>query len=151
MINYIRHDEQFFGTIKLITGEEVLGEILVSEDPDTKQDLIFIQNPAKTKIVELDAEDEQQRVAMGFIRWMNFSDEDFYIVAEDKILTVAPLSTEAPIMYQFFVKQELGPAKKKANPMAPDVVSEPSELNYKQGYIGTVEEARKKLEDLFKS
>ena len=35
--------------------------------------------------------------------------------------------------------------------MAPDVISEPSELNYKQGYIGTVEEARKKLEDLFKS
>ena len=74
-----------------------------------------------------------------------------FIVAEDKILTVAPLSTEATIMYQFFVKQELGPAKKKVNPMTPDVVSEPSELNYKQGYIGTVEEARKKLEDLFKS
>ena len=73
------------------------------------------------------------------------------LVAEDKILTVAPLSTEATIMYQFFVKQELGPAKKKVNPMTPDVVSEPSELNYKQGYIGTVEEARKKLEDLFKS
>jgi hypothetical protein len=51
MINYIRHDEQFFGAVKLTSGEEVLGEILVSQDPDTERDMIFIQNPAKTKVI----------------------------------------------------------------------------------------------------
>ena len=31
MINYIRHDEQFHGTVKLITGEEILGEVLLTK------------------------------------------------------------------------------------------------------------------------
>ena len=52
MINYIRHDEQFYGVCKLSIGDEVLGEIIVTEDPETKQDLIFIQNPAKTKVID---------------------------------------------------------------------------------------------------
>ena len=51
MINYIRHDEQFFAALKLNTGEEVLGEVLIGEDPDTKKDMIFIQNPAKTRLL----------------------------------------------------------------------------------------------------
>ena len=33
MINYIRHDEQFYGVCKLSHGDEVLGEIIVTEDP----------------------------------------------------------------------------------------------------------------------
>ena len=53
MINYIRHDEQFFGTLKLSTGEEVLGELLVSQCPETQDDMIFIQHPAKTKVIEI--------------------------------------------------------------------------------------------------
>ena len=36
MINYIRHDEQFYGVCKLSHGDEVLGEIIVTEDPETK-------------------------------------------------------------------------------------------------------------------
>ena len=54
MINYIRHDEQFYGVCKLSVGDEVLGEIIVTEDPETKTDLIFIQHPAKTKVIDLD-------------------------------------------------------------------------------------------------
>ena len=147
-LNYIKTDEEFFGILKLVSGEEIIGRIIVTDENGTT--LAFIQDPALVHSYDTAAQG-QPAVAVGLKRWMVFSDEDFYIVAEDKILTVAPLSTEATIMYQFFVKQELGPAKKKVNPMTPDVVSEPSELNYKQGYIGTVEEARKKLEDLFKS
>ena len=140
-LNYIKTDEEFFGILKLVSGEEIIGRIIVTDENGTT--LAFIQDPALVHSYDTAAQGKPA-VAVGLKRWMVFSDED-------KILTVAPLSTEATIMYQFFVKQELGPAKKKANPMAPDVVSEPSELNYKQGYIGTVEEARKKLEDLFKS
>ena len=147
-LNYIKTDEEFFGILKLVSGEEIIGRIIVTDENGTT--LAFIQDPALVHSYDTAAQ-AKPAVAVRLKRWMVFSDEDFYIVAEDKILTVAPLSTEATIMYQFFVKQELGPAKKKVNPMTPDVVSEPSELNYKQGYIGTVEEARKKLEDLFKS
>lgn len=28
MINYIRHDNEFFGVVKLVTGEEVIGTMI---------------------------------------------------------------------------------------------------------------------------
>ena len=64
MINYIRHDEQFHGTVKLITGEEILGEVLLTKDPESKEDLLFIQHPAKTKIVEMEGnQPSDQKIA----------------------------------------------------------------------------------------
>lgn len=142
MINYIRHDEQFYGTVKLITGEEVLGEVLVSEDPETNQDLIFIQNPAKTKIVELDEDETGQRVGMGFMRWMNFSEEDFYVIDEKSIMTIAPMSKEAVMMYKRWVRKEI------LNETDSDKGHIP--MNKNMGLIGTVDQARELLEKLYK-
>lgn len=143
MISYIRHDEQFYGTMKLTTGDEILGEILVTEDPETKTDLIFVQNPAKTKVVEMDTDDERksQRVAMGFIRWMNFSEEDFYVVSESHVLTIAPMSSEAKMMYKRWVKKEIHQEE--------DSTAEVP-MNESMGLISTVDEARKMLENLYK-
>ncbi|AOV61599.1 methylamine utilization [Synechococcus phage S-WAM1] len=126
----------------MITGEEILGEVLVSEDPDTKQDLIFIQNPAKTKIVELDAEEEQQRVAMGFIRWMNFSEEDFYVVDEKSVISIAPMSKEAVLMYKRWVRKEI----KEEDESETEIP-----MNKSMGLVHTVDEARSFLEKIFNS
>ena len=103
MINYIRHDEQFYGTVKLITGEEILGEVLLSIDPESKEDLLFIQHPAKTKVIELDpnqSNDGEQKVAVGFIKWMSFSEEEFYVLEEKSVISIAPMSKDAIRMYK---------------------------------------------------
>ena len=47
MINYIKHEEQFYGTVKLSNGEEIIGEIIATKDVDApEQTIIFISNPA---------------------------------------------------------------------------------------------------------
>lgn len=145
MINYIRHDEQFFGVIKLTTGEEILGEILVSQDPDTQKDMIFIQNPAKTKIIELenDSEESNHRVAMGMIRWMNFSDEDFYVLEETAVISIAPMSKESVLMYKRWVKKEIN------NEEDADEIEIP--MNKNMGLLAKVDEARKLLEKIYNS
>ena len=144
MISYIRHDDQFYGTMKLTTGEEILGEILVTEDPETKTDLIFIQNPAKTKVIELDPDKDtkSQKVAMGFIRWMNFSEEDFYVVPEHQVLTIAPMSPEAVMMYKRWVRKEIHKEPER-NPEVP--------MNESMGLIGSVSDARKLLKKIYDS
>ena len=144
MINYIRHDEQFFAALKLNTGEEVLGEVLISEDPDTKKDMIFIQNPAKTKVIELpDSDDESVRnhkVAMGLIRWMNFSDEDFYVLDESAIISIAPMSKEAVMMYKRWIRKEIKQEETEESEVP---------MNENMGLVAKVEDARKLLEKLF--
>ena len=144
MINYIRHDEQFFAALKLNTGEEVLGEVLISEDPDTKKDMIFIQNPAKTKVIELpDSDDESARnhkVAMGLIRWMNFSDEDFYVLDESAIISIAPMSKEAVMMYKRWVRKEILNEEDNETEVP---------MNKSMGLVSKVDEARSFLEKIF--
>jgi hypothetical protein len=144
MISYIRHDEQFYGAMKLTTGDEILGEILVTEDPETKTDLIFVQNPAKTKVIELDADQEKksQKVAMGFIRWMNFAEEDFYVVSESHVMTIAPMSDEAKMMYKRWVKKEIHKEEDSTTEVP---------MNESMGLISTVDKARQMLENLYKS
>ena len=140
MINYIRHDEQFFGTLKLSTGEEVLGELLVSQCPETQDDMIFIQHPAKTKVIEMD-EAGEHKVAVGFMKWMNFSDEEFYVIDEDAVVSIAPMSKEAIRMYSRWVKKEIL--------HEPEVERGQVPVTPSMGLIAKVEDARKHLEKLY--
>lgn len=141
MINYIRHDEQFFGTLKLSTGEEVLGELLVSQCPETQDDMIFIQHPAKTKVIEMD-EAGEHKVAVGFMKWMNFSDEEFYVIDEDAVVSIAPMSKEAIRMYSRWVKKEIL--------HEPEVERGQVPVTPSMGLIAKVEDARKHLEKMYK-
>ena len=141
-LSYIRPDEEFFGAIKLINGEEIIGRVIVVEENGAH--LAFIQDPAKVHANET-VSDGRRAVAVGLKKWMVFSQEDFYIIPEDRILTIAPLSNEAILMYKYFVRSELnqkGPHQEPAQHV---------EMNEQMGLIGKIEEHRKKLEDLFTS
>tara|TARA_B100001250_G_scaffold334599_1_gene300568 strand:+ start:201 stop:644 length:444 start_codon:yes stop_codon:yes gene_type:complete len=140
-LSYIRPDEEFFGVIKLLNGEEIIGRIVVTEEDGGH--LAFIQDPAKVHANETVSEG-RRAVAVGLKKWMVFSAEDFYIIPEDRILTIAPLSTEAILMYKYFVKSEMG----ARHPGKPAEEIEPDDT---MGLIGKVDDHRQKLEDLFNS
>ena len=84
----------------------------------------------------------KRALAVGLKRWMVFSQEDFYIIPEDKILTIAPLSSEAIIMYKYFVRSEIKNDIKSAQAKA-------VKMNQEMGFIGNIDAARQKLEELF--
>ncbi|BCU94821.1 MAG: hypothetical protein CM15mV6_1930 [uncultured marine virus] len=39
MINYIQHEKEFYGVVKLVSGDEVLGPMIATED---KEILLFL-------------------------------------------------------------------------------------------------------------
>ena len=43
MINYAKHDEEFHGIFKLVSGEEILAKAVLTEDKG--ESLIFISDP----------------------------------------------------------------------------------------------------------
>ena len=49
MINYARHDEEFYGIFKLVNGEEVLGKAVATED--NGETLVFLQDPVSVHAV----------------------------------------------------------------------------------------------------
>ena len=139
MINYARHDEEFYGIFKLVNGDEVLGKAVLTED--NGQTLVFIQDPVCTQIITKETEDGRTVRGIGFAKWMQFSDEDFYILTEKDIITVTSMSKEVSFMYEAFI---IGEDDEKKNKTKLDLEPE-------MGYLGKIDEARKLFEKIYKS
>ena len=87
MISYAKHEEEFHGVIKLVSGEEILGKAVLTDDHG--ESLCFIQNPVAVQMIERDLEGNRLGRGIGFSRWMQLSDEDFYVIREKDILTIS--------------------------------------------------------------
>ena len=138
MINYARHDEEFYGIFKLSNGEEILGKAVLTED--NGETLAFIQNPVSTQTIIEETEDGKTVKGLGFPKWMQLSDEDFFIVRERDILTVTSMSKEVTFMYEAFIVDD-DPKKNSAQ----------LDLEREMGYLGKTDEARKLFEKIYKS
>ena len=86
-INYAKHEEEFYGVFKLVSGEEVLGKAVLTEDQG--ESLVFIQEPVCIQFIDKEINEKKLARAIGFSKWQQLSDEDFYIIREKDIITVS--------------------------------------------------------------
>tara|TARA_B100000902_G_C27041655_1_gene779624 strand:- start:313 stop:750 length:438 start_codon:yes stop_codon:yes gene_type:complete len=143
-INYARHEEEFHGVFKLVSGEEVLAKaVLTNENEET---LCFLQDPVCIQVVNQDMGKGKMMRGMGFHKWMQLSDEDFFIVREKDVLSVASMSKEVMFMYEGFLANEEAPHK-----TAERTARRETELKKTQGYIGSIKQARQIFEKLYYS
>ena len=139
MINYIRHDHEFYGVAKLSSGDEVMGVMIA-----TKQDgqtLIFVEEPATPREAPVRKGDEGG-LAIGLVKWMMWSDEKFFILQEADVISIAPMSFPAQSMYKLWLRKEQG---------IDDDRNWQVDVNKNMGLVGKVSEMRKKLEDQWKN
>ena len=129
----------FHATIKLITGEEIFA--LVSVDNTEEDPVIIMQSPVIMKVLSTG------RGSMMKIRpWLEVPGDDIYIIKYDRILTMSEVKDKMIIsMYTTYCDEgdfDFG-----------EFINEETsnhEVTKQMGYISNVEDARKKLEDLFK-
>ena len=139
MINYAKHDEEFYGIFKLLNGEEILGKSVLTED--NGETLVFIQNPVAIQLITKEIDDTKVARGMGFTKWQQLSDDDFFILREKDIITVSTMSKEIAFMYESFISEDT----------VEDIREErKAEASNMDGYLGTVNDARKYLEQLYK-
>ena len=139
MINYIRHDHEFHGVAKLSSGEEVMGVMIA-----TKQDgqtLIFVEEPATPREAPVRKGDEVG-LAIGLVKWMMWSDEEFFILQEGDIISIAPMSFAATAMYKLWLRKEQG---------IDDDANWQVDVNKNMGLVGKVSEMRKRLENQWRN
>ena len=139
MINYIRHDHEFYGVAKLSSGDEVMGVMIATKEEG--QTLIFVQDPATPKEAPMKRGDEVG-LAIGLVKWMMWSDEEFFILQEGDIISIAPMSFAATSMYKLWLRKEQG---------IDDDKNWQVDVNKNMGLVGKVSEMRKKLEDQWKN
>ena len=142
MISYAKHEEEFYGVFKLVSGEEVLGKAVLTED--NGETLCFVQNPVSTVVMNNKDHEGRNVRGVGFAKWMQFSDEDFYIIREKDVLTVSSMSKEITFMYEAFVQSE----NKGKPPKKDNLKIDPKPA---MGYLGKIDDYRKIFEKLFKT
>ena len=127
--------DEFHAVLKLITGEEIFA--LVSVDENDGDPIIMLSNPVIMKMLHSPA---GQYVKVR--PWLELPTEDLFLLKYDKIVTMSEVSDDRMItFYEKYLNEE-------------DIDIELDgrvTLNPKMGFITTVEDARKSLENIFKN
>ena len=128
--------EEFYAIIKLVSGEEILSLVMVDENDGDP--VVVLQNPITMK-----AFTNQHGTHLKVKPWIEMSDDDFFMVKLDKIITMTETKDKRLInIYNDYVNDD-----DSIDVYNPAGKVKPSS---KMGYISSVEDARKKLENLFK-
>tara|TARA_B100001287_G_scaffold265225_1_gene257915 strand:+ start:663 stop:1070 length:408 start_codon:yes stop_codon:yes gene_type:complete len=128
--------EEYYAVLKLVSGEEIFS--LISVDDNEEEPIIILQNPLIIK--------HTITPNGGFIKvkpWIQLLEDDFYLIKLDKVITMSESTDKKLIdIYNHYLNEEDLPM---------DIIKPEGEIkpDSKMGYISSVEDARKNLEDLF--
>jgi hypothetical protein len=132
--------EEFYCSLKLVSGEEIFS--LISIDENDGDPLIILQNPIIMKIIN-----NSKGVFVKIKPWMEIPDDDIFIIKPDKVITMTEISDSDTI--QFYEKY-VNDSNEEEVMVNTKGKSGQVNISTKMGFVSTVEDARKKLEELFK-
>ena len=133
------NDDSFFATVKLLTGEEILTEVMVCEE--NSEEFFVFHNPIV--ITENNHVDMQKGVVVSGLvpkKWMMYSSEDMQVVYKQHVVSISELDKFGVDFYHkaLIAAKASSPVKRKV------------ETDRHSGYVGKIEAFRSKLEDMFK-
>ena len=118
---------EFLAAIKLVSGEELLS--MVTSVHDENGDYLIVENPIEVEEVMLPNKQAGAKVQP----WMKFSREDQFIIPKDKIITIVEVAEDVEVFYHMSLRK-----------LNTDFITDA------KGKISTVDEARIKLDKIFK-
>ena len=118
---------EFLAAIKLVSGEELLS--MVTSVHDENGDYLIVENPIEVEEVILPNKQAGAKVQP----WMKFSREEQFVIPKEHIITIVEVAEEVEVFYHMSLR-------KLNNDLVTDA----------KGKISTVDEARIKLDKIFK-
>tara|TARA_Y100000768_G_scaffold357059_1_gene311885 strand:- start:395 stop:817 length:423 start_codon:yes stop_codon:yes gene_type:complete len=129
--------EEFIAVIKLVSGEEILASVCIDETGD--EPIIIAHHPVTMKMIS-------NGLYVKIKPWMELADDDMFIFRPDKIITMTEIKdTKVIKIYERYVEEESGDFD--VNKLQAGGEVKPDQ---KMGYVSSVEDARKKLEEDWK-
>ena len=126
--------EEFYGVIKLITGEEIFA--LISIEQTDEDPIIMLQSPVIMKMLS-NGTGHYVKVKP----WLELAEEDLYLIKPDKIITMSEVKDQQVIhFYERYLNDE----------DTEIAIDGQVKISDQMGYISTVEKSRKLLEELYK-
>ena len=129
--------EEFIAVIKLVSGEEILASVCVDETGE--EPIIIAHHPVTMKMIS-------NGLYVKIKPWMELADDDMFVFRPDKIITMTEIKDQKVIkIYERYVEEESGDFDMNKLQVGGEV-----KPDQKMGYVSSVEDARKKLEEDWK-
>ena len=128
----------FFATMKLVTSEEILAEVLPQNEEDTE--FFVLSNPIiVSENVQIDQENVEGMSGLVPRKWMLYANEDMTIVYKQHVVSISQMDSFGA---DFYKKALI--AAKCSSPIKKKVESQKN-----TGYIGKIKQLRDRLEQVF--
>lgn len=129
-------EEEFYATLKLVSGEEVVARVCYLPD----EDKILLDQPL---VVENARQKKGNLEITGFAlkEWISATFDEMFIIRRDHVLTMSEIDSEI----QEFYKKTLNRLNGGKN-----LIGKGGKLPRRAGYLGSIKEMKKSLEDIYK-
>jgi len=127
-------EDDFYASLKLISGEEVFAKVAACDEDN--RTLLLLHNPVLVQQVKLPG----ANITAGYKvePWMKTNDEDMFVMDMKNIMTMVECNDiEMIAIHQRYVEESSQEGNR-------------SSIDRKMGYISSVKDAKKMLEQLYK-
>lgn len=132
-------DEEFYSTIKLISGEELVAKVSYVEEDQ----VLFLFRPMKVESVK---QKKNGQNVDGFVlqEWIHSTYDDSFIIPMDRVLTMSELDKRIERYYLSMIDDTPEEETDEPGRVSPD------KLSQRMGYLGSISETKKTLEKIYK-
>ena len=127
-------NEEFYATIKLISGEEIFAQVTPCEEED--RTLLILDTPVIFESITI----KHMGVnAMKVEPWISIGEDSMVLLNMDKVITITEVKDEQILcIYNKYLRDK-------------DRDSNQTKVNENMGFLASIAEARVNLEKLYKS
>ena len=127
-------NEEFYATIKLISGEEIFAQVTPCEEED--RTLLILDTPVIFESITI----KHMGVnAMKVEPWISMGDDSMILIDMNKVITITEVKDEQILcIYNKYLRDK-------------DRDSNQTKINENMGFLASIAEARVSLEKLYKS
>lgn len=129
-------EEEFYATLKLVSGEEVVSKVCYMPE----EDKLLLDRPL---LVETAKQKKGHLEVTGFTlkEWVSATFDQMFVIRRDHILTMSEIEDTVLEFYEKSLNRlESGKG----------LVNGSNKLPRRSGYLGSIKEMKKSLEDIYK-
>ena len=135
-------EEEFYATMKLTSGEEIIAKVSYDSDDD----VVIIHNPRVVEKVEMQ---KRGMIMEGIVfdDWINASHEDMFIIPRNQIITMVEVEEKFIGFYEDHLNNKF--MYRKSRSPKPKSNSKRQNPKSQEGFLGSIKEAKGFLEDIY--
>lgn len=135
-------EEEFYASIKLTSGEEIVAKVSY----DTDDDVIIALEP---RLVEKIEQKKGNQIIEGIVfdDWINATYENMFIIPRNQIITMIELDSRIASFYEDHLQDKSKYKKRKIE--EPKSNTKRQDPRNHEGYLGSINEAKKLLEEIY--